>query len=168
MPSVSHDDELHRPLESSKLQQGLAAVAYYLVAFFLHVLAYVKRWPLKLMGQHPLPCNHASSPGNVTVNDPAATPSVSDDENKGSTICNGAAAAPRFMPSLQVLHLDICELDYIPNSWDNLSWEHLSSLREINVALDSGQYHRNKILQTELRRAAEVHPNHPTLHMEMY
>jgi hypothetical protein len=41
-PSVSHDDELHRPLKSSKLQQGLAAVAYYLLAFFSTCLGICK------------------------------------------------------------------------------------------------------------------------------
>jgi hypothetical protein len=168
-PSVSHDDELHRPLKSSKLQQGLAAVASYLLAFFLHVLAYVKRWPLKLMGQHPLPENRDSSPGTPYKNDPAATPSVSDDENKGSTSCDGAAAAPHFMPSLQVLHLDIHDLNHFPNWMDNLGWEHLSSLWEINASLERERlFDPINILETKLRRAAVVHPNHPTLHMKKY
>jgi hypothetical protein len=149
MPSVSHDEELHKPLESSKLQQGLAAVTSYLVALFLHLLSYVKKWPLKLMGQHPLPGNRSSSPGNVNVNDPAA-------------IGNGVAAAPHFMPSLQVRHLDIRNLNHIPNGLDNLGWEHLSSLPEINVDLHSWQYSFNELLQTELRRA----PNHLTLNVK--
>jgi disease resistance protein RPM1 len=187
MPFVSHDDELHIPLErSSQLRQELATVPYYLHAFFLHVLAYVKRWPHKLIGQDPLPSNPAPSHRIVNGNgeDPAVMLSTSHAESMGSICSQGAAAAPRFMPNLQVLHLGV-SCDYFHKvlsglslggikqtdpSWVyNLGWEYLSSLREINADLSLDISMRrgfHNILEKALRRAAEVHPNHPTLNLK--
>ncbi|EES10297.1 hypothetical protein BDA96_05G243800 [Sorghum bicolor] len=95
---------------------------------------------------------------------------VSDDENRGSTICSQGAAteAPRFMPRLQVLNLDLRSLFAIPNWLNNcnLGWEHLSSLQEINADLEYAGV-KNIILEMALRRAASVHPNHPTLRMKI-
>ncbi|CAN6226863.1 unnamed protein product [Urochloa humidicola] len=133
MPSDSDDDdELDRPM---KLQRGLVALAYcYLLAFFQHVLAFVvRKWPtlVRQVGQHPL----ISSPGNGEG--AIATDSASVDENKGPfSSKDDAAATPRFMPSLQVLHFcarerAICNHRYC----NNLGLEYLPSLREFSVEI---------------------------------
>ncbi|KAJ1255375.1 hypothetical protein BS78_K251200 [Paspalum vaginatum] len=105
---------------------------------------------------------------------PAAA--ASDHENKegGSIfIGEGIAAAPhhRFMPSLQVLQIRVpaAALDHPYCMCDNLiGWEYLSSLREISVDLsfyidDASDAAKLEKVKEALRRAAEKHPNHPTL-----
>lgn len=147
MPSISHDDELHHSHRGAiqpcwKLKHGLAALTYnYLLALFLHVMAFVKRWSLKKVGQYTSNSNRGPATGSGGE-DLAAMPSVSDDENKGSIcICSeGSAAAPPFMPSLQVLHLGLRAAESHPNCCDNLGLEYLSSLWEINVYLFSHNF----------------------------
>ncbi|WVZ48961.1 hypothetical protein U9M48_000346 [Paspalum notatum var. saurae] len=112
----------------------------------------------------------------------ASTATAYDDhENKEEgSICIGKQGATtalprcRFMPSLQVLEFYICgkaTLDH--HSWDNLmGWEYLSSLQEINVYIwqqpipaAAAKLGLQKV-EAVLRRAADEHPNRPTLHVD--
>ncbi|KAJ1256685.1 hypothetical protein BS78_K335500 [Paspalum vaginatum] len=98
-----------------------------------------------------------------------------DHENKeeGSIFIGkeGATTTPRrslFMPSLQVLQFQIFGKAALDHRYcDNLmGWEYLSSLREIRVSIykpsdaDAAQL---ETVEAALRRAADEHPNRPTL-----
>ncbi|WVZ48934.1 hypothetical protein U9M48_000324 [Paspalum notatum var. saurae] len=112
----------------------------------------------------------------------ASTATAYDDHGnkEEGSICIGKQGATtalprcRFMPSLQVLEFYICgkaTLDH--HSWDNLmGWEYLSSLQEINVYIwqqpipaAAAKLGLQKV-EAVLRRAADEHPNRPTLHVD--
>jgi len=145
-PTVS-DDELQRPLLSqpSKLQHGLVAMAFYFLALFQNIMAFVKKWSIKKVAQQPLVSDHGSAPRNG--DDHSAIPSVSHDEKKG------------FMQSLEVLHCSASRHPY----YDNLGLENLPSLREIHVEIsENGEEEKVK---AALRVQAQLHPNRPALHI---
>lgn len=155
-PTVSDDDELQGPL-----QRGIAAIVYYLLAFLHFVLAFLKIQPLQKLGHHTCISGRASAPA-LNGEDPIDMPSVSDgdDQRKGS-------AAPRFMPSLQVLRIEGCDLAMEhPRYLDNLGWEYLPSLQEINMrVLNDILSGENKVVADALSRAAQVHPNRPRFYL---
>lgn len=174
MPTASvSDEELNKPppFQHSKLQYGLAALAYYLLAFFRYVLAFVKKWSSKQVVEQPLISSLGSCHGNGE--DPIAiamTSTISSDEDKGS-ICGNSTEAPRFMPTLQVLGFQV-SVRTMPmredhHYCDNLGLEYFASLRKVEVCIlplprDTWGYERD--LEAALRRAVQVHPNRPTLH----
>lgn len=172
IPTASVSDEesdIPPPFQhTSKLQYGLAALAYYVLAFFQYVLGFVKKWSSKQVVEQPPICSLGSSHGNGE--DPIAMTSISNDENKGS-ICGNSTEAPRFMPTLQVLRFQV-SVRTMPmredhRYCDNLGLEYLSSLHKIEVCIlplprDTWGYQRD--LEAALRRAVQVHPNRPTLH----
>ncbi|CAO1943300.1 unnamed protein product [Urochloa humidicola] len=168
MASNSGDDELDRPM---KLQRGLLALIYcYFLAFFQHVLAFLRKWSLvRQVGQHPLISTRGSGPGNGEG--AIATLSASTDENKGSISSKDDAATPRFMPRLEVLHF--CARQRAVREHrrycDNLCWEYLPSLREIRIEIEDWFASDEEVekMKAALRCAADVHPNCPTLHMKM-
>ncbi|CAO1943303.1 unnamed protein product [Urochloa humidicola] len=168
MLSDSGDDELDRP---TTLHRGLLAlICCYFLAFFQHVLAFVRKWsPFRHVGQHPLFSTRGSGIGNGEGT--MATPSASIDENLGSISGkDDAARTPHFMPSLEVLdfwshkravreHRRYC---------DNLCWEYLPSLREIRIEIQvplGASDEEVEKMEAALRCAADVHPNRPTLHI---
>jgi hypothetical protein len=158
MPTVFEDEELRGPLQwRSILQHGIAAIAYYLLAFFHLVLAFLKKQPHRSVGHHPM----ISNPGTATAlnrEDPSvAMPSISEDGNKG-TICSKG-----FMPNLQVLHVTVRGRAIQDHRYrNNLGWEYLSSL----YGWDYYDYREDDKVEAVLRRAAQVHPNRPTLRIE--
>ncbi|WVZ48975.1 hypothetical protein U9M48_000360 [Paspalum notatum var. saurae] len=117
----------------------------------------------------------------------AATGDDHENKEEGSIFIIGkeagaTTAAPRrlrlrFMPSLQVLRFDICGKAAVERRYcDNLmGWEHLSSLREIRVDVykpsaapaAAAELELEKV-KVSLRRAADEHPNRPTLDVIKY
>jgi hypothetical protein len=96
MPTVFEDDELRGPLQwRSTLQHGIAAIAYYLLAFFHLVLAFLKKQPHQRVGHHPMISNRGTATALNREDPSVAMPSVSEDGNKG-TICSKG-----FMPNLK-------------------------------------------------------------------
>ncbi|CAM0149558.1 unnamed protein product [Urochloa decumbens] len=159
--------ELDRPM---KLHRGLVPLIYcYFLAFFQHVLAFVRKWSLfRQVSQHLLisTCGSGSGNGEGAI----ATPSASVDENKGSISSNDDTATPRFMPSLQKLHF-LAHIQAVRDHryCNNLGLEYLPSLREISVEIliprDASDAEVER-MEAALRCAADFHPNRPTLHME--
>jgi disease resistance protein RPM1 len=101
--------------------------------------------------------------------DPPSRPSFQPSKLQHVSDDGEGAAAPRFMPRLQVLHFRVREQAvWDPRYCNNIGLEFLSSLQEIRVTMDrrfrasSGQVNEVK---AALRSAAQVHPNHPTLHI---
>ncbi|CAL5028191.1 unnamed protein product [Urochloa decumbens] len=164
MATHPHDDELKNiPLQRcSILQHGIvaiAAVAYYLLAFFHLVLSFLTRHqqPLQKLGQRPSISNRGSAP---TL--------IEEDQRNDSIYSKGNAAPSRFMPSLQVLQFQVRGRALKDHRYcERLGWEYLSSLQEINViGVYSWGVCKNNKVEEVLSRAARVHPNRPTLRLE--
>lgn len=176
MPTRSGDDEFNIPFQRrSILQHGIAAVAYYLLVFFPSCSGLSKETkPLNKLGHHPSSSNRGSAPPlNGEDEDPIAMPSVSDnDDQRNDSICSeGRAEQPRLMPSLQILQFQVCGRALKDHRYcNNLGWEYLTSLQEINVLglYDRWSYNDSKDNKVEavLRRTAQVHTNRTTLLIE--
>ncbi|CAL5017691.1 unnamed protein product [Urochloa decumbens] len=128
MATHPHNNELKNiPLQRhSILQHGIvAAVAYYLLAFFHLVLSFLTRHqqPLQKLGQRPSISNRGSAPTLI------------GEDQRNDTICSKGNAAPScFMPSLQVLQFQVRGRALKDHRYcERLGWEYLSSLQEINV-----------------------------------
>ncbi|CAL5034934.1 unnamed protein product [Urochloa decumbens] len=164
MPTRPHDHELKNiPLQRrSILQHGnvaVAAVAYYLLAFFHLVLSFLTKHqqPLKKLGQRPSISNRGSAP------------TLNGEDQRNDSICSKGRAAPScFMPSLQVLQFQVRGRALKDHRYcERLGWEYLSLLQEINViGVYSWGVCKNNKVEEVLSRAARVHPNRPTLRLE--
>ncbi|CAO2148858.1 unnamed protein product [Urochloa humidicola] len=97
-------------------------------------------------------------------------PSFSSDQEKEDAT-DSEAGAPTFMPSLQVLEFSL-QASALKNQhcfYDDIGLEHLPSLEKVRVRIQSniGAEVEAEVEAAEvtLRHAADVHPNHPSLHI---